>query len=795
MKKEENKKNKKDQHFDKFILVNKINLHESLATFRELLKNEKTEYVFFHLEFSDFKSMKLKFTEENERNILPNYLQKLNDYWINKNNQIMFTEFLICKKSKKFKPFKFYTFLIPSLKFHKYLNESLIELSPKCMEYFYHNCKNYKFSDSFGINSLSYMSLSQIPTIRKNFHKTMQEGKTPKNENKKSYYYFPKQIVEPKNEVKEIIAKNIQNIYEILKELKVSTPNLLPSTNFEIINDFFIIEKLFQFEWKNLIQPYTNNLVRLCLLRLEISRNDKIINSQINYFIHFISELLGCMEKLLKSSVLHFAHVIKTTGLDYEVLSKWKNFLCLFFDNKINISIKGINQQEGIYLSINIYRNIFPIHINSNSEKVTFLINFLINLYDSLKNESFIFTIEQFFQIMNFHKFNFSEIFPKFSLEFFDFKYTLKYELDQSSLSEVTFEKEMKNKFNYDYLFRNVNNEQEILFPYILETEIFSFIKSLSNEIDAQLNEQPVFNRITISNFHFYFDFSLLIEQQESKLEEIFGGYITSLKTNNENRNVKFIFKQNKDGFLEFIKNFKPSEREYRYKLLELFLEFKKELVVCEEFGITCFWEHIFECKEINKDIIFCSPNLFHKFYHIFRELYSAEKVDSNQFSQYLQNFTFLDIHLGLKESNLNLFQEINKLRFNPNFGNMLTTKYYFNILNSKLDKGFIEKNKNCLFLSEITEKESLKIKILQNNAFECIKINENFNKIKIKKMNSFERGQMLNLLKKYFNFTIIEENEQYIFIFLIDIRNQTENAVKVLEELSQNGFNFDLVN
>ena len=163
---------KKNENPSEFVIINKENFHLEYENFKKELNNKLLEYIFLNIDIST--NLKEKFRQQ----------------------ELIFTEITLVKRIKTNNDinFKIKTFLIPSLKFHKFAQEEYVSFNPELMKYLFKYKNVYDINTISNKNTISYDNMSNKENFIKFFEKIIEKGKPPKKENKKSYIYFPKAL-------------------------------------------------------------------------------------------------------------------------------------------------------------------------------------------------------------------------------------------------------------------------------------------------------------------------------------------------------------------------------------------------------------------------------------------------------------------------------------------------------------------------------------------------------------------------------------------------------------------------
>ena len=260
----ENQKNLINSNITTDVIVNKNNFHKKLYEFKFLLKNNSKKIIIINLIDSLNYNYSKTFSNLENFSKSENFFDEIFYPLISKNinSQILFTEITILyenQQNEKIICYEQETFLIPSLKFHKFISESYLDLNPSLLNFIGRNKNLYNTKILFDIDSLSYMPKSVENFLQNNFEKIRKYGKKTKNENKKSYYFYPKSLVIPNENIKSQITKIFKDLN--LKFVDMKKYNFIDEKIYKdkkdenkdthkiILNDLFSVEKLMEFEW------------------------------------------------------------------------------------------------------------------------------------------------------------------------------------------------------------------------------------------------------------------------------------------------------------------------------------------------------------------------------------------------------------------------------------------------------------------------------------------------------------------------------------------------------------------
>ena len=199
------KKNEKEKLTT--IIVTKDNFHKCLEDFKNLLENEHFEYI-----------------------ILNNELSTSNQKIIEKESEIVFSEFNICYSFNK--QIKYTTFFIPSIKYHRYSEDEIASFNSVFLTNLSNKGNKYSFDSIYKSNSISYENIHKREKLEQHLNLILKDGKPFNEENAKSYNYFPKAIEIPsksfqakfENILKYFLEQNFDNNLEKIFENKKQYP-------------------------------------------------------------------------------------------------------------------------------------------------------------------------------------------------------------------------------------------------------------------------------------------------------------------------------------------------------------------------------------------------------------------------------------------------------------------------------------------------------------------------------------------------------------------------------------------
>jgi hypothetical protein len=569
------------------IIVDKKNFHLSLFEFRQLLEDSKLKYVFLNCEFSNLDGIIQKYTSED---IVRDNFSYTWDILEENKTQIIFSEFLFFRESEG--NYKLVTFLIPSLKFHKFMREEYIRLQPECMM-FLNSTGLYDFKKVINIDSLSYMNLNC--EIKENFEKILKEGKPTKKENKKSYNFYPKNVLNPTKLVKEEMVNLAGKIYEFIIENSVVNTLCMP-----VQNNFYVVERIINFDWKSLVSPYDKTMINTRIKSCLLEKKDNTDTSQILCYLKCLNSFFN-QNDFTQNLVFQYINEI--------VLNNWKIFIEAFLNYGILIIAESHNTWSFI--------------IRQLSKDISLeLIHFIDSLITLM--EKGILLVEDIYKNDKFSLLDISQLLPKY----FSYKYELEVILDREQLNKRYYIKDFKK--DYDYLYMNKNNEKKIIFNYEIEKSTTKLIEDINKHISEK---QKTFS-IRIIDDGFFREIRNFVETDKKKqFLAVFNGCFDiqtdSVISKDKTNNISYI-----KNYLKFKLVCDYSEEEVREKFIEFFRQQKREFILNEEMGIALFYKILFD-----SGVVLASANIYTKLMIIYKEIFSKSK-DFEEFNYFIFNKT-----------------------------------------------------------------------------------------------------------------------------------------------------------
>lgn len=272
-----------------FDLVDRNNFHQIFYEFKNILSKAGKKIIILNIIDSLNMNYSKLFEKINFDSFIKEDQSKLNeDSFFNevyfpkvmerKNSQILFFEINILFENSDNQQnknlFDSRIFLIPSLKFHKFISESYLNLNSFTFNFLNQNKSLFLLQSLLDISTLSYMPYSLENHLTKNFEKIKKYGKPTKNEFKKSYYFFPKGLNDPTSRIKKNLESFFcdlnQRLVKIKEEEKFHLDKLNKSKNNsyvmveeEFFKDLFSVEKVLNFSYMGFFTKYDEKFLTI----------------------------------------------------------------------------------------------------------------------------------------------------------------------------------------------------------------------------------------------------------------------------------------------------------------------------------------------------------------------------------------------------------------------------------------------------------------------------------------------------------------------------------------------------
>ena len=219
---------------EKVKIVTKDNFQSELKEFKRLLNSNLFEYIIIN---NDISTTSLNSLKEKE-------------------SEILFSEFTICRKQNlqaKDISYTFTTFLVPTIKFHRYSNDEIVSFSSIFLKYLTNEKSVYDFNLINSTNSLSYDNINKREELEKTLNRILIDGKPFKKENKISYSYYPKAFFMPSKNFRKKFEDCVkffvnQNFDENVEKIKIDEQTIIYQ-NSQYISDFKLLVFFLDFKW------------------------------------------------------------------------------------------------------------------------------------------------------------------------------------------------------------------------------------------------------------------------------------------------------------------------------------------------------------------------------------------------------------------------------------------------------------------------------------------------------------------------------------------------------------------
>ena len=352
---------------EKIKIVTKDNFQSELKEFKKLLNSNLFEYIIIN---NDFSTSSTKSIQEKE-------------------NEIIFSEFTICRKqnlASKDIHYTFTTFLVPAIKFHRYSNDEIVSFSSIFLKYLANEKSVYDFNLINASNSLSYDNIHKRKEFENTLNMILIDGKPSRKENKASYLYYPKAFHLPsknfRKRFEELVKFFIELYFDKNAEQVINDDKTKTLENDKYINDYKLLIFFLNFKWGLVLDKVDSEMFKVFVNEYKIKFKNKEFGD-VSTFLDFAQKLKKFLDDE-NNTTSNFEILVKENDenrLDEEILQNWKQFLLAeenilefnysFKDkNKINICIKADKKKE----------------IKKFPNVITFL-NGIISIPDEIKNK------------------------------------------------------------------------------------------------------------------------------------------------------------------------------------------------------------------------------------------------------------------------------------------------------------------------------------------------------------------------------------------------------------------------
>ena len=330
-------KNKNKIEVEKTIVVTKDNFQSSLKEFRETLNSKLLDYI-----------------------IINNDISTSNPKLQEKEGQIVFSEFTLCKSVNypgKDINYTFATFLVPSIKFHRYANDEIAAFNSIFLKYLTNEKSFYDFNLINASNSLSYDNIHKRKEFEKSVNLILKDGKPFKKENKTSYYYYPKAFELPSKKYQKKYEEFLkyfvgQNFDDNAKRIENEDKTTFLYESNKYVSDFKFLNSFLDFKWGQIFDKIDSDTYKIFVDGYKIIFNKAEIKFN-QTFLKFVEKIKNFLE--IENAIKEYELEISPDDekeFNDELLKNWKQYIMAedyiaefsyeFIDkNKIKIIIKA----------------------------------------------------------------------------------------------------------------------------------------------------------------------------------------------------------------------------------------------------------------------------------------------------------------------------------------------------------------------------------------------------------------------------------------------------------------------
>lgn len=696
---------------EKTYIVTKDNFQESLRDFKNNINSNLLEFIILN---NDISTSSPKIQE--------------------KEGEIVFSEFTLCKRVNypaKDILYSFITFLVPSLKFHRYAVDEIASFNSIFLKYLTNEKSIYDFNLINSANSLSYDNIHKREEFEKSLDLILNDGKPFKKENKTSYYYYPKAFELPSKKYQtkfEDFLKYFINQYfdkikpeledannkpkEDNKDNKDDTTSLFITDKY--ISDFKFLNNFLDFKWGQIFEKMDFEIYKVFVNEYKI----KFKSTEINLNPKFLKFIEMLHQKLDSQNEIENFELDIDEGdkdeINNELLNNWKQYI-LAEDSIVEFSYE---------YKENVNKIIFVLKANKTTDKRKKLegfmkfLSFIISIPNEIKNKTE-FEIKDIF----FRRINMKYLFPKSIRHNIEFNYLLATKVDKKFRLEKDKDYYLK-KISYKRLFVNNKNEEEILFGYKLET-LFKLLLEVKDLQKAEMDlNKPKQKSISLE---FGKDLEILIKDEQFKkiLEGYFSKFIVEPLTKENETTAKF-------RTIKYTMIKVPNIKEKACKkdlesLIKRAKEIKRNILLDEEIGVAYFYDEIFKRKNIN----IYGTNLKNKIYFPIKQLLLEPRKNKNseeEIQKILEKVNIYDISYICLRKGIDFFQKYLKLKRDEERKERTMTQrlgYVIEETDALKDRENLDDFRNKFYLDEkekITKKHYLCVdKINLNEKAEAI--------------------------------------------------------------------------
>ena len=656
---------------EKLIIVTKDNFQSELKEFKKLLKSKLFEYIIINNDFSA------------SNNISSN----------EKGNEILFSEFTVCRRQNlesKDIHYTFTTFLVPTIKFHRYSNDEIISFSSIFLKYLTNEKAIYDFNLINATNSLSYDNIYKRKEFEKTLNMILIDGKPFKKENKTSYFYYPKAINIPSKKFRKKFEDMIKycielifdkNAEQIINEDKKDDQIVNYKIN-KYIDDFKFLNSILNFKWGLVLDKVDNEMIKIIVNEYKIKFKNKEIGD-ISTFLDFAEKLKHYFENEKDITYTFDIKVDKDVDntLTEDILENWKLFL-LAEENVLEFKYEFIDKNK-----IKFYIKADKNKENKKPQNIITILNSIISIPNEIKDKDEIEIKPVFFR-----RINMKNLFPekiKINIEFY---YHLMFKVDIEKLNKNDiFEKDKQHylkKVSYDDLFLKKKNDEEILFGYRFEPQLKQLF-DIKRDI-------PVTKTISLE---FGKDLEILINNE--RFSELIKKSFSEFKIEKEDNSYN-----NRTMHLNLPKDIEFKDE--KLEILNLAKEIKKNLLLDEEIGVAYFYDEIFKKEGIN----IYGTNLKNKLYFPIKELLlNPEQKNEDVIEKLLEKTNIYDISYICYQKNVDFYKKYISIKKAEQYKERTMTQrlgYVIEEIDVLKNEDILKEYKNKFYLDLNTNKFSI---------------------------------------------------------------------------------------
>ena len=669
--------------------VTKDNFHSRLIEFIELLNDNEFKYI-----------------------IINNEISTTNSKIQEKEGEIVFSEFTICKSiTKNSEKKKLVTFLIPSIKYHRYSQDEIASFNPACLNYLSKEINIYNIKNICSAKSLSYENINKKERLQNFLNSVLKDGKPFKQENEKSYNYFPKAVEMPSKQFQKRFEEIIKYFIEQNFDEKINEKD---ENFYEYESNYKLVIRLLDFNWHiSLFESLGKEKFSLVVDEYKIDYLTDT-NKLRSDFISFIEELNKFFNEEgnkddkdnKEDNIKIFSVDKKHQDFNVTLIENWKKFLKLE-NNTIELEYEPFKDNEKKKIKFKLMAD--KTYEENEFENITKFLDFILSIKEEHNKNEYI------LKKIYYKKFNMRNLFPKKANKYIKFSYHITSK--KSHKFKLSKEKEdYISKVNYKNLLMKNKNQEEILFNYNIKShfeELFYIkgkIKEINKDIskdeyeETQIKKEEEIQKYVIEEFAQDLDM-LLNEKKFEKEIKIYFPKLDFAKydpSKDEKVLIKYTVKR--------IPDFNSDEfKKYFDSLINLAKEIKKEKLIKEEIGLTYFYKYIFDKPNIN----IYGTNLKNKIiFPIKQLLLNHDENEENQIKEILSKINFYDIAYICKKEKINFYNKYLNIKYDSNNKGIPITQILGKIIEEEKilkdkDKLNVYKNK---FYSDEKEKTENKL-------------------------------------------------------------------------------------